>query len=107
MLAIYRISRIACAAATILSLTGVTSPGQAQRSDEIWVMEIKQGEASLEFGGRSDPGSKQLGYLNQSFSCDSRGSGTMYINEGMPNAWAIEPARPAPGWSLSAAASAP
>jgi hypothetical protein len=91
VLAVQRISRIACAAATALSLAGGMSPVQAQKSDEIWVLEIKNGEASLAFGGRSDPGSKQLGYLNQSFSCDSRGSGKMYLNEGMPNAWAIKP----------------
>ena len=96
MLAVRRNSKIACAAVILLSLAtlgleGALSPGHAQRADEIWVLEIKKGTASLEFGGRSDPGSKQLGYLNQSFSCKSGGSGTMYINEGMPLAWAIKP----------------
>jgi hypothetical protein len=86
VLAIHRISRIACAAATILSLTGAMSTGQAQQPAEIWVLEIKQGAASLEFGGPSDQGSKQLHYLNQSFSCDAGGRGRMYVN-GMPYAW--------------------
>lgn len=87
MLAIHRVSRIAYAAATILALSVAVSPGHAQQPDEIWILEVKQGSASLEFGGRSDPGSKQLGYLNQSFSCDAGGRGRMYINEGMPYAW--------------------
>ncbi len=87
MLAVRRITRIACVAAIVLAMSAVASPGHAQRADEIWVMEIKQSSASLEFGGRSDPGSKQLGYLNQSFSCDAGGRGRMYINEGMPYAW--------------------
>jgi hypothetical protein len=91
MLAIRRILSVACTAVALLTSGGLLSGGHAQRADEIWVMEIKQGAASLEFGGRSDPGSKQLGYLNQSFSCKSGGSGTMYINEGMPVAWAIKP----------------
>jgi hypothetical protein len=102
MLAVHRISKTACAAGmisglAILALAAAMSPGHAQRADEIWVLEIKQGTASLEFGGRSDPGSKQLGYLNQSFSCKSGGSGTMYINEGMPIAWATKPNVPIAG----------
>jgi hypothetical protein len=97
MLAVRRISRVACATIMLLATEGLFSASQAQRADEIWVMEIKQGTASLEFGGRSDPGSKQLGYLNQSFSCKSGKSGTMYINEGMPNAWASKPNVPIAG----------
>jgi hypothetical protein len=87
MLATRRISRFACATLMLLATEALLSASHAQRADEIWVIEIKQGAASLEFGGRSDPGSKQLGYLNQSFSCDAGGRGRMYINEGMPSAW--------------------
>jgi hypothetical protein len=87
MLALRRTSKMACAALMLLAAEGLLAACHAQRADEIWVLEIKQGAASLEFGGRSDPGSKQLGYLTQSFSCKSGGSGTMYINEGMPYAW--------------------
>jgi hypothetical protein len=91
MLAVRLISRVACAAAIALAIPGAMSPGHAQRADEIWVLEIKGGSASLEFGGRSDPGSRQLGYVTQSFSCKSAGGATMYINEGMPLTWASKP----------------
>jgi hypothetical protein len=87
MLAIRRIPRIACAAVVLLASGGFLTVGHAQQPAEIWVLEIKQGAASLEFGGPSDQGSKQLHYLNQSFSCDARGRGRMYLNEGMPYAW--------------------
>jgi hypothetical protein len=91
MVAVSRISQAVGATAMMLGMAGAMFPAHAQRSDEIWVLEIKQGAASLEFGGRSDPGSKQLGYTNQSFSCKAGGSSTMYINEGMPIAWASKP----------------
>jgi hypothetical protein len=84
-------SKIACATLMLLATEGLLCASHAQRADEIWVLEIKRGSASLEFGGRSDPGSRQLGYLNQSFSCAAGGSATMYINEGMPVAWANKP----------------
>jgi hypothetical protein len=89
--AVRRISKIACAAAMILGLAGALSPGHAQKEDTIWVLEIKRDSASLLFGGRSDPGSRQLGYVTHSFTCNSRGRGGLSITEGMPNAWALKP----------------
>jgi hypothetical protein len=66
---------------------GLSGPAEAQRVDEIWVLGIERGAATLDFGGRSDPGSRRLGYVVQSFACRAGGPATLQITEGMPSGW--------------------